>query len=185
MLNNIKDICQSQGGLDPLLSTHFRLNSAEGGGEKVFVNSCLGFLDQFSQWEGDVQPEEAGSVTTAEASEAARRSGGRARAPACCHRVTPHPPASTRETHSLLSVSRQQNPCLGMGSKRSSPSSQGQRAFSTRQKMCSLPGPPLPKQALSSHRHLRCFLGLKRTVLTRAIISSREEQMHFSSPVVP
>lgn len=50
MLNNIKDICQSQGGLDLLLSTHFRLNSAEGGGEKVCVNSCFGFLDQFSQW---------------------------------------------------------------------------------------------------------------------------------------
>lgn len=124
MLNNIKDICQSQGGLDPPLSTHFRLNSAEGGGEKVFVNSCSGFLDQFSQWESDVQQEEAGSMTTAEASEAARRSGGRARAPACCHRVTPRPPA----TISLLSVSRQQSPYLGTDSKRSNPSSQGQSA---------------------------------------------------------
>lgn len=142
MLNNIKDICQSQGGLDPPLSTHFRLNSAEGGGEKVFVNSCSGFLDQFSQWESDVQQEEAGSMTTAEASEAARRSGGRARAPACCHRVTPCPPATIRETHSLLSASRQQNPCLGMDSKRSGPPSQGQSAFGTGQ-MCCLPRPPL------------------------------------------
>jgi len=92
MLNNIKDICQSQGGLDPLLSTHFRLNSAEGGGEKVFVNSCFGFLDQFSQWESNVQQEEAGSMTTAEALEAAMWSGGRARASACCQRDSPHIP---------------------------------------------------------------------------------------------
>lgn len=132
MLNNIKDICQSQGGLDPLLSTHFRLNSAEREGEKVFVNSCFGFLDQFSQWESDVRQEEAGSMTTAEALEAARRSGGRARAPACCWRESPHPPATITDTRSLVSDSRQQNPYLVMASKRKSLSPQRQ-----------LPGEPL------------------------------------------
>lgn len=130
MLNNIKDICQSQGGLHPPLSTRFRLNSAEGGGEKVFVNSCFGFLDQFSRWESHVQQEEAGSMTTAEGSEAVRRSGSRSRAlPAATE--SPHIPLPPSGTHSLLSASRQQNPCLGMDPKCSSPSSQGQRAFST------------------------------------------------------